>query len=83
MQEFIHIDPVELGAWKVEGEFKQAKFIKQKTYILKMKDDSIKIVCAGMPKDCFKYVEWQKFKEGFSCMGKLAYKHVKRWRKTN
>ena len=48
-----------------------------------MKDDSIKIVCAGMPKDCFKYVEWQKFKEGFSCMGKLAYKHVKRWSETN
>lgn len=61
----------------MSGEFKQAKFIKQKTYILKMLDDSIKIVCAGMPKECFKKVEWEKFKEGFTCMGKLAYKHVK------
>ena len=42
-----------------------------------MNDDTIKIVCAGMPKDCFKKVEWEKFKEGFTCMGKLAYKHVK------
>lgn len=30
-----------------------------------------------MPKDCFKYVEWETFKEGFKCKGKLAYKHVK------
>lgn len=42
-----------------------------------MQDNEIKIVCSGMPKDSFKYVEWEKFKEGFSCMGALAYKHVK------
>lgn len=77
LKEIIDIDPVELGKWKIETEFKQAKYIKQKTYILKKLDDSIKIVCAGMPKDCFKHVEWEKFKEGFTCMGKLAYKHVK------
>lgn len=73
----IDIDPVELGKWKLEGKFKQAKFIKQKCYIEKMENDEIKIICAGMPKDCFKYVEWKTFKEGFKCKGKLAYKHVK------
>jgi hypothetical protein len=35
------------------------------------------ITCAGMPKSCYKYVEWEKFKTGFTCGGKLTYKHVK------
>lgn len=26
-----------------------------------------KITCAGMPKSCYKYVEWEKFKTGFTC----------------
>ena len=30
-----------------------------------------------MPKECYKYVEWEKFKEGFTCGGKLTFKHVK------
>ena len=30
-----------------------------------------------MPKECFEKIEWDKFKEGFTCTGKLAYKHVK------
>jgi hypothetical protein len=66
-----------LGAWKIETEFKKAKFIKQKCYIEQLKDNNINIICAGMPKDCWKYVEWQTFKVGFTCKGKLAYKHVK------
>lgn len=77
LKEILEIDNIKLGAWKIEGEFIQAKFIKQKCYIEKLKDNEIKIICAGMPKDCFKYVEWENFKEGFSCKGKLAYKHVK------
>ncbi len=77
LAEIIKIDPVELGAWKIETEFKKAKFIKQKCYIEQLKDNNINIVCAGMPKDCWQYVEWQTFKVGFTCKGKLAYKHVK------
>lgn len=42
-----------------------------------MIDDEVKITCAGMPKECYKYVEWDKFKEGFTCGGKLMFKHVK------
>lgn len=41
----IEVDPVELGKWKIEGKFKQAKFIKQKCYIEKMENDEIKIIC--------------------------------------
>ena len=39
-------------------------------------DDEVKITCAGMPKECYKYVEWKKFKQGFTCGGKLTFKHV-------
>ena len=37
----------------------------------------MKITCAGMPKSCYKYVEWNTFKQGFTCKGKLTYKQVK------
>ena len=37
----------------------------------------VKITCAGMPSSCYKYVTWEKFKTGFSCGGKLVFKHVK------
>ena len=29
-----------------------------------------------MPKTCYKFVTWENFKEGFSCNGKLTYKHL-------
>lgn len=48
------------------------KFNLQKGYYYE-----IKITCAGMPKECYKYVEWENFKEGFTCSGKLMFKHVK------
>lgn len=30
-----------------------------------------------MPKSCYDFVEWEKFKTGFTCGGKLTFKHVK------
>ena len=36
----------------------------------------IHITCSGMPTSCYKYVEWDKFKTGFTCSGKLTFKHV-------
>ena len=71
-----------MGAWKIENKFRRAKFIRQKCYLEeilneKTKEYEIKITCAGMPKSCYKYVEWEKFKTGFSCGGKLTYKNVK------
>ena len=29
-----------------------------------------------MPKSCYSYVEWETFKTGFTCGGKLTFKHV-------
>ena len=58
------------------GTFKKAKFIRQKCYLEEI-DGEIKITCAGMPKQCYEYVKWDEFKTGFSCGGKLTFKHVK------
>lgn len=75
VKQFCEIDDFELGKWAHENTFENAKFIRQKTY-LKLIDNEIHICCAGMPKSCYSYVTWENFKEGFSCGGKLMYKHV-------
>ena len=76
LEQFCDIDPVRLGAWKHESTFTKARFVRQKTY-LETIDDEVHITCAGMPKECYKYVEWDNFKEGFTCSGKLTFKHVR------
>ncbi len=76
LTKFCQISDTTLGWWKIESEFTRAKFIRQKCYIEEFNGE-INITCAGMPKSCYKYVEWEKFKTGFTCGGKLTYKHVK------
>ena len=73
---FCDIDPVRLGAWKHEGDFTKARFVRQKCYLEEI-DGEINITCAGMPKSCYDFVKWEEFKTGFSCGGKLTFKHVK------
>ena len=75
LKQFCEIDDVKLGAWKHEATFTKARFVRQKCYLENI-DDEVKITCAGMPKECYKYVEWKKFKQGFTCGGKLTFKHV-------
>lgn len=75
LKQFCEIDDVALGKWAHEASFSSARFVRQKCYLEKI-DDEIKITCAGMPKECYKFVEWEKFKEGFTCGGKLTFKHV-------
>ena len=76
LQQFCEIDNVKLGAWKHEGTFTKAKFIRQKCYLEEMNNE-INITCAGMPKTCYDFVTWENFKTGFTCGGKLTFKHVK------
>ena len=75
VKQFCEIDDTALGKWAHENTFDNAKFIRQKTYI-KLIDNQIHITCAGMPKSCYDYVSWENFKQGFTCGGKLIYKHV-------
>lgn len=76
LSQFCEIDKVKLGAWKHEASFTKARFVRQKCYIEEI-NNKMKITCAGMPKRCYDYVEWDKFKTGFTCRGKLTFKHVK------
>ena len=76
LKQFCDIDPVRLGAWKHEGHFTKAKFVRQKCYLEEI-DGNINITCAGLPKNCYSQVKWNEFKEGFTASGKLTFKHVK------
>ena len=82
------IDPVALGAWKIESRFTRARFLRQKSYIEDWNSPEtwdtedydpslLNITCAGMPKQCYPFVTWENFHEGASYKGKLAPKHVK------
>lgn len=76
LTKFCEIDNIKLGAWKHEGTFTKARFVRQKCYIEEI-EGKINITCAGMPKQCYKYVKWENFKTGFTCGGKLTFKHIK------
>ena len=76
LEKFCNIDDVKLGAWKNEGIATKGKWIRQKCYLEEI-DGKMHITCAGMPKSCYSQVEWNKFKVGFTCGGKLTFKHVK------
>ena len=66
LKQFCEIDDIKLGAWKNEGIADKAKFVRQKCY-LEQFGEEIQITCSGMPKSCYKYVEWKTFKTGFTC----------------
>lgn len=85
----INIHPTELGAWKHESTFLRARYIRAKSYIEDEVDNtfylpdkelygptSLKITCAGMPKQCYKNVSWENFYENSVFDGKLMQRHV-------
>lgn len=76
IEKFVEIDDYKLGAWKHESTFTKARFIRQKCYIEEI-DNDLHITCAGLPKNCYENVNWENFKAGFTCGGKLTFKHVK------
>jgi len=76
------IDDTELGAWKWEGKFNKARYIRAKTYIEMISDPhqddyKMKVTCAGMPKTCYGNVTFSNFRPGARYSGKLVPKHVK------
>lgn len=75
LKELVEIDQLKLGAWKLEKNNVEGKYIKQKTYILKEKGE-ITAHCSGMNKTCFDKIEWDKFKTGYSIPGNLKKKRV-------
>ena len=85
LKSIIDVDDYRLGAWKLEGEFKQAKFLRQKCYIEMDYDGNIHTTIAGLPKRMSSLVNFENFKLGFTtedlnCENtgkKLTYKHVR------
>lgn len=75
-KKFCEIDDYKLGYWKHESSFDKGKFIRQKCY-LEMIDNKLNITCSGMPQSCYENVTWETFKTGFTCGGKLTFKHIK------
>ena len=84
LPEGLEIDETKLGAWKFESKFNKAKFLRQKCYIENSTEDiendnpeyELKITVAGMPKDCYQYVNFKNFKIGASYTGKKQPKNV-------
>jgi hypothetical protein len=71
----IEVHNSKLGAWKHEGTFTRARFLRAKTYIEEM-DGILHVTCAGMPDNVKKKVTWDNFKRGNSFSGKLLPKQI-------
>ena len=80
----LELSDTKLGAWKFESKFNKAKFLRQKCYIENSTEDvnnkdpeyELKITVAGMPKDCYPYVNFKNFNIGASFKGKKQPKIV-------
>lgn len=46
IDKLFELDQAQLGKWKIENEFKSARYIKQKCYIQKLANQNLKIACA-------------------------------------
>ena len=60
-----YIEKIIIRKFKGKLKYKKPKLTKNVnnyTYYSK-----IKITCAGLPQDCYDYVTWDNFREGFSC----------------
>jgi hypothetical protein len=71
----IEIHNSKLGAWKHEGTFTRARFLRAKTYIEEM-DGHLHVTCAGLPDNVKKKVTWENFRRGNSYGGKLLPKQI-------
>lgn len=74
----IDIHESRLGAWKHEGNFTKAKFIRAKTYMEHYEGaKKPEVKCAGLPDVCKENVTFENFKQGSKFYGKLTPKTVK------
>lgn len=71
----IDIDSVKLGAWKHEGTWNYAKFIRAKTYMEQFGEE-LDVKCAGMPQNLKEKVTKENFKVGLTLPGKKIPKRV-------
>lgn len=79
----VNVDEYELGAFKHEGTFTKAKYLRAKMYMELIRDpdeqpgsEKWKVTGAGMPDHCKELVTFEKFNFGESFPGKLRPIHV-------
>jgi len=73
----IEIDPVKLGAWKLEYKFVRGKFLRAKSYLEELENGEFHVACAGLPHKCHDKINFENFKSGTKIGGKLQHKRVK------
>lgn len=74
----LDVDAVELGKWKHESTFDQAKFLRAKCYVEhEVGADSLTVHVAGMPARCHDQVTVENFDFGAEYDGKLYTRRVK------
>lgn len=61
----LNIHDINLGAWKCEGVWSEAIFVRQKTYMEFIKNEW-DIKCAGCPDDLKQYITPENFKSGLT-----------------
>lgn len=80
--EELEIDDYKLGAWKHELSFSKAKYLRAKSYMEFGKEPNTdeeekwKITVAGMPTNCYQYVDFENFHVGAVYPGKLQHHRV-------
>lgn len=72
----LNIHPTELGAWKHEGNFTKAKFLRAKTYMEEIDGES-HVKCAGLPANLRHEITFDNFQSGLQIFGKLRPVHCK------
>ena len=85
LPESLDVHPTKLGAWKYEGKWKRAKFLRQKCYIEEFTKNpdamdpkyNLKVTVAGMPDSCYDQVDFHNFRIGASYKGKKQPQIVK------
>lgn len=70
------VDQVQMGAWKVEGVFQRARFLRAKSYCEEI-NGHLDVKCAGLPDQCKALVTYENFKPGLIVHGKLEQKRVR------
>ena len=76
--ENIDVDNVELGKWKHESTFEEAKFLRAKCYVEKeVGEKDLTVHVSGMPARCHNQVTVDNFDFGSVYNGKLYTKRVK------
>ena len=78
LPEGLEIDKTKLGAWKFETKFRKGKYLRQKCYMEDSTEDvynenaeyKYKITVAGMPEECYQFVDFDNFEFGTSYKGK-------------